>query len=76
MQELIRRVCNLLSVKSLVTITLTAVFAIMTCSGRVTSEQFLTVFTVVIAFYFGSQSEKNSQKTNQSTGNTDSNGSV
>lgn len=50
---------RLLSVKSIVTLILTAVFAYMTCSGGVSAEQFLTVFTVVIAFYFGTQSAKN-----------------
>lgn len=30
----------------------------LTCTGGVTAEQFLTVFTVVIAFYFGTQAEK------------------
>ena len=44
--------------KSLVTVILTAVFAAMAGTGRVTTEQFLTVFTVVIAFYFGTQAEK------------------
>ena len=55
MEQLQRRLANLLSIKSLVTLALTAVFAYLTCSGGVTAEQFLTVFTVVIAFYFGTQ---------------------
>ena len=37
------------------------VFAAMAGTGRVTTEQFLTVFTVVIAFYFGTQAEKRAQ---------------
>lgn len=55
MQE---RLGKLLTVKSIVTIALTAVFAYLTITGGVTGEQFLTVFTVVIAFYFGTQAEK------------------
>ena len=39
------------------------VFAWLTCSGGVSADQFLTVFTVVIAFYFGTQAEKNANKT-------------
>ena len=58
MEQLQRRLANLLSIKSLVTLALTAVFAYLTCSGGVTAEQFLTVFTVVIAFYFGPQAER------------------
>lgn len=58
MELLKKRAANLLCVKSIVTITLTAVFACLSVSGCVTTEQFLTVFTVVIAFYFGTQAEK------------------
>ena len=58
MELLKKRLANLLCVKSIVTIVLTAVFAYMTVSGAVSSEQFLTVFTVVIAFYFGTQATK------------------
>ena len=56
-----QRAFNLLSVKSLVTITLTAVFAVLALRGTIESGQFLTVFTVIISFYFGSQVEKASQ---------------
>ena len=62
METLQKRLANLLAVKSIVTIVLTAVFAYLTCTGGVTAEQFLTVFTVVIAFYFGTQVEKRAQQ--------------
>lgn len=62
METLQKRLANLLTVKSVVTIVLTAVFAYLTCTGGVTAEQFLTVFTVVIAFYFGTQAEKRTQQ--------------
>lgn len=55
MENLKKRLANLLAVKSLVTLTLTVVFAVLSCTGRVTPEQFMTVFTVVIGFYFGTQ---------------------
>ncbi len=58
MEQLKKRVASLLSVKSIVTIALTAVFAYLSVTGHVTTDQFLTVFTVVIAFYFGTQAEK------------------
>ena len=61
MELLRQRAANLLTVKSLVTLILTAVFAGLSGAGQVSTEQFLTVFTVVIAFYFGSQAEKRSQ---------------
>ena len=61
MELLRQRAANLLTVKSLVTLILTAVFAGLSGAGQVSTEQFLTVFTVVIAFYFGTQAETRSQ---------------
>ena len=56
--ELIKKRCaNLLSVKSLVTLTLTAVFAYMAVTGQI-SQDFMTIYAVIIAFYFGTQSQK------------------
>lgn len=59
---------NLLTVKSIVTILLTGIFAYLAVVGRVSGEQFLTVFSVVIAFYFGTQFQKN--KEGESDGNS------
>ena len=56
--EIIRkRITNLLSVKSLVTIVLTIVFAYMAVTGKI-SQDFMTIYAVIIAFYFGTQSQK------------------
>lgn len=49
---------NLLKVKSIVTITLTIMFAILSLKGAISGEQFLTIFTIVIGFYFGTQAQK------------------
>ena len=68
MEQLYKRLGNLLTVKSLVTLILTGVFAWLTCSGGVTADQFLTVFTVVIAFYFGTQAEKAKQEAGNDSG--------
>ena len=54
---IVKRLGNLLSVKSLVTLALTAVFAVMTVRQAI-SQDFMTVYAVVIAFYFGTQSQK------------------
>ena len=54
------KIAKLINVKSLVTLILTAVFAVQTLRGIVSSEQFQTIFTTVIAFYFGIQYAKNS----------------
>ncbi len=62
MELLFKRLANLLTIKSLVTLTLTGVFSALTIRGDVTAEQMLTVFTVVVGFYFGTQAERNSLK--------------
>lgn len=55
MENLKKRLGNLLAVKSLVTITLTVVFAVLALRGDISGTEFLTIFTTVIAFYFGTQ---------------------
>ena len=62
MELMKKRLANLLSVKSLTTLTLTAVFAVMTLRGAI-SQDFMTVYAVVIAFYFGTQSRKSGEET-------------
>ena len=53
------RVGRLLTIKSLVTLTATLVFSLLTLFGTVSGQQFLTVYTVIIGFYFGTQYERN-----------------
>ena len=55
MENIKKRLGNLLSVKSLVTIALTVVFAVLALRETISGSEFLTIFTVVIGFYFGTQ---------------------
>ena len=55
MENIKKRLGNLLAVKSLVTITLTVVFAVLALRESISGSEFLTIFTTVIAFYFGTQ---------------------
>ena len=48
---------RLLTVKSIVTLALTAVFAFLAITGAV-SQEFMLIYTTVIGFYFGTQSER------------------
>lgn len=50
---------KLLSVKSIVTILLTFVFCYLSVVKVIPYDTFMTVFSVIIAFYFGTQHEKN-----------------
>lgn len=55
------RLLKLINVKSIVTILLTFVFSYLTVTAKVSAEQFMNIFTVIIAFYFGTQAEKKAQ---------------
>ena len=55
MENLKKRLSNLLTVKSIVTVALTAVFSVLALRGTISGTEFLTIFTVVIGFYFGTQ---------------------
>ena len=52
-----KRLANLLSVKSIVTLINTMVFAYMAVTNSI-SQDFMTIYAVIIAFYFGTQSQK------------------
>ena len=56
-EKVIKRLAALLSVKSIVTILLTVVFAYLAIIGEI-SQEFMMVYTVIIAFYFGTQTQK------------------
>lgn len=55
--KIINRLATLMSVKSIVTLALTGVFAYMACTNQI-SQDFMTIYAVIIAFYFGTQSQK------------------
>lgn len=58
MKEFGRRICNLLTIKSIVTIILTGCFTYLAVKGSVGAEVFISVYSVVIGFYFGTQRAK------------------
>lgn len=49
---------RLLCVKSIVTLMLTLTFSALSLCGIISGEQFATIFTTVISFYFGTQHER------------------
>ena len=51
----LKKLAKLVDVKSIVTLTLTAVFSYLSIKGVIGAEQFLSIFTVIISFYFGTQ---------------------
>lgn len=58
MKELVSKITKLIDVKSIITLTLTIVFVYLNIKGMITTE-FMTIYTTIIGFYFGTQFEKN-----------------
>ena len=54
MDEILSKLAGLVTVKSLVTILLTTIFCVKEINGGISSD-FMTVYAVVISFYFGTQ---------------------
>lgn len=62
---MIEKIVNrLITVKSIVTLSLTVVFAYLAASGKIAPENFQDIFYIIIAFYFGSSLEKTANATN------------
>lgn len=56
------KLLNLLTIKSIVTLFVTLVFCYLSITGVIVSEIFMTIFTMIISFYFGTQAEKKNNK--------------
>lgn len=57
------KLSRLVSVKSIVTLVLTGVFAYLAVVNAISGQEFLTIFTVIISFYFGTQAERKNNST-------------
>lgn len=62
LSNLFTRVANLITIKSIVTLIMTVVFAVLSLRGVVSPEVFISVFTVIIGFYFGTQKVDDTSK--------------
>ena len=61
--EMAEKIVNrLVTIKSIVTLVLTAVFAYLSIIGTISGDNFLSVFLIVIGFYFGTQKVKEQEK--------------
>jgi len=52
------KLIKLIDVKSIVTFLLTGTFAVLAIRGDINEREFMTVFTVVISFYFGTEIQR------------------
>lgn len=52
------KLAKLIDVKSIMTLLLTLVFCILALIGVISGQEFITIFTVIVGFYFGTQVQK------------------
>ena len=58
MKNFIENIANLIKVKTIVTMTVIAVFTVLSIRGTISADNVMIIVTSVIAFYFGTQHEK------------------
>ncbi len=56
--DFIKNLAALIKVKTIVTMVVIAIFAVLSLKGDISSDNVMIVVSTVIAFYFGTQSEK------------------
>ena len=52
------KLAKLIDVKSIMTLVLTGGFIGLTCAGEIPGDQYLSVFIMIVGFYFGTQAKK------------------
>ena len=55
------KIAKLIDVKSIMTLMLTVVFCVLALLGVISGQEFITIFTVIVGFYFGTQSMKKAE---------------
>ena len=58
MQAIVDNIANLIKVKTLVTLIVTAVFAVLALKGVISADNVMIIISMVVSFYFGTQHEK------------------
>ena len=62
MNDFMKNLAALIKVKTIVTLVVVAVFAIMALRGVLQPDTVMTIVTMVVAFYFGTQTESKQNK--------------
>ena len=58
MDIILKNVAALLKVKTIVTLIVTLVFAILALCGTISADNVMIIISMVVSFYFGTQHEK------------------
>ena len=58
MDNFIKNLTNLLKVKTIVTLFVCAVFAVLALKGSINADNVMIIVSMVVSFYFGTQHER------------------
>lgn len=56
--EILKNFANLVKVKTIVTMVVISVFAVLALRGDISSDNAMIIISMVVSFYFGTQHEK------------------
>lgn len=56
--EILKNFANLIKVKTIVTMVVMAVFTVLTLRESISADNAMIIISMVVSFYFGTQSEK------------------
>ena len=58
MEKFKNNLANLIKVKTIVTLVVIAVFSVLALRGDITADNAMIIISMVVSFYFGTQSSK------------------
>ncbi len=56
--DVLKNFANLIKVKTIVTLVVIAVFAVLSLRGDIEADNVMIIISMVVSFYFGTQHEK------------------
>ena len=56
--EILKNFANLVKVKTIVTLVVVAIFAVLSLRGDISSDNVMIIISMVVSFYFGTQAER------------------
>ena len=56
--KLLENFANLIKVKTIVTLVVIAIFAVLSLRGDIAPDNVMIIISMVVSFYFGTQAEK------------------
>jgi uncharacterized protein (DUF486 family) len=63
MKIILKNLAALLKVKTIVTLVVIAVFAVLALRGSISADNVMIIISMVVSFYFGTQHEKQNMDT-------------